>query len=299
MNARTELAIPESFAVTLPVTPEVIVKLKLADGALTTAQSYEIDSTDMAQIVADQRNGYLKTITTLKELKKGFVKPAKDIIANAEALFDPALEELDLAVKHLNGGLLTWDQKEKARIDQEHREREAEDRRIRQDAERKAAEETARAEAKAAEQYRIAAEAEKARQKALAEGNARAAAAAAAQVAVANKKADAAIENGQAKAAEAINTAAAVVAATPETHQAKIQGNSFRTNWVAEINPGLSEDDVKLLIVEAICNGRAELFALLDLNMSACNKTAKGFEGRTNIPGMTARNSPVTAGSRK
>lgn len=302
MNA-PERIMPTGFEVSLPVTQDIVVQLKLADGALITAQSYEIDSPDMAQIVADQRNVNLKNIATLKELKKGFVAPAKAIIANAESLFDPAIEELGLAKDCLNGKLLGWQQSEDKRIAQERAEREAAERKARQEAERKAAEERARAEAVAAEQRRKEAEAEAARVQAVKDGNARAAASAAAAVARAREAAVAAIENGNARAADVQMQATAIAAAAPVAEITKITGNSFRENWVAEFKPGLDEETVKLLIVKAICGNavnsaaaRPELLALLDLNMSACNKTAKAFKTVTSIPGMVAVDRPITAG---
>lgn len=298
MNA-PERIIPERFDVSLPVTQAITVNLKLADGALATAQSYEIDSNDMAQIVADQRNTFLKNITTIKELKKGFVAPAKVIIANAEALFDPALDELDASVKHLNAGLLTWDQKEKERMAKEKAEREAEERRIRQKAEQEAAAARAKAEDEAREARRKAEEAEEKRQQAIREGNAKEAARLAAESAKQEEKAAAAIENGNAKAAEAQMHATAIAAAAPAPEPVKIAGNSFRKNWIAEIKPGLNEAAVKTMIATAAVNGRPELLALLDLNMSQCNKLAKAYEAAANIPGMVTRDAPVTAGSRK
>lgn len=306
MNAPAERMIPERFDVSLAVTPDLVVKLKLADGVLEMAQSFVIDCAEVAQIVADNRNSNLKAIATFKELKKGFVAPAKTIIANAEALFDPGLEELEAAVKHSNANLLGWQQSEDKRLAAEKAERDAEDRRIRQEAERKAAEVRAKAEEEARENQRRAAEAEAKRQQAIREGNAKEAARQAAERARQEEKAAAAIENGNAKAQEATLAAAAVSASTPAPVATKIAGNSFRENWIAEFKSGLDAAAVKLQIVQAICGNavnsaaaRPDLLALLEIDMSAANRRAKALKKLANIPGMETRDAPIAAGSRK
>lgn len=306
MNA-PERIIPTQFAVSLPVTQDVVVKLKLADGALELAKSFVIDSSDVAQIVADQRNANLKSVALLKEIKKNFVKPAKEIIANAEALFDPALEELDAAIRHQNGTLLTWQQSEDKRLAEERRVREAEERRVRQEAEQKAAALRAKAEEEERVKRQKAAEAEELRKQALEKGDAREASRLAGESAKLNQQADAAIENGNAKAQEVHMAATATVAATPILQATKVTGNSFRENWIAEAKPGFTERDIVAAIARAAMIGepennvapRPELLALLDLNTSAARSMAKTYKGLANIPGMVTRDQPVVAGSRK
>jgi hypothetical protein len=265
-------------------------------GALSIAQEYTIDCAEMAQAAADERKDLARRIDAIKAAQKSFVEPAQKIIENARALFNPAIAGLTAARDLLGAGLLAWDTKEKARIAKEREEREAEERRARQKADQEAAAARARAEAQAAEQRRIAAESEEARQKALREGNARAAAAAAAAAAKATEKAEAVIEEGNVAATQAHVAVTAVAAPAPAA--VKIAGSSVRENWVAKLNPGLTEDDAKALIVkEAATN--PQMLGVLKLDTSAINRLAKALKGTMRVPGYTAKDEPTLAGSRK
>ena len=173
---------PQPLNVSLVMTPAMFASLQREQGALDVALAYEIDSTDMAEMANIELVSVKGRIKTVKEWKSGFVEPAKRIIANAEGLFDPALESLSKAEGALKSGLMLWQEKETKRIEDARRAQEEIERKARQKAEQEAAAARAKAEQDAAEARRKAQEAEEARQKAEAEGNASAARAAAAGV---------------------------------------------------------------------------------------------------------------------
>ena len=296
---RTEVLIdtPESLQVALPVTGELMQKIKLP-GAVLVAEAYEIDSSDMAQLAANERTGWAKRIDDLKAMQRDFVEPARLILERAKKWWNPPIADLEAGREILGKKLLEWDQKEKARIIAENTAREAIARKLRQEAEAKAAAERARAEEQAREARRKAEEAERERLRAEAEGNARAAAAAAAARAKAEEAERAAIENGEARAQEAQLQAAAQVAAAPVAEPVKISGQALRDNWIAELLPGITEDQARALIVAEAAN-RPELLGVLKLDTGAVNKMAKALKGAMRVPGFAAQNRPLLAGARK
>lgn len=296
---------PEKLEVSVAVTPEIRKELG-AGGALAVAQAYEIDCPEVAQALADERKAWAKRIDRLEAMKKDLLAPLKTALADMQGRlskwFDPAMADLVAARELGEQKLLAWQQKEQARVAAENAAREAEARRVRQEAEAKAAAERARAEEQAREANRKAAEAAEAQRKALAEGNARAAAAAAAEAAKQAEKAQAALENGEAKAQEAQMQAAAQVSAAPVATVAKIAGQSTKETWGAELQPGVTADQAKRLICEAIVAGRSDLLALIEVDTAprgALNKLAAALKGAMNVPGYIARASQSIAGSRK
>jgi hypothetical protein len=242
----------------------------------------------MAVLANDELRGVIARKEALKKWRDKFIAPATQIIENAKALFNPALNALGQSETLLRAELQRWTVEQKRLADEERLKREAEERRLRHEAEAKAAADRAKAEQVAAEQRRLARAAEEARQKAVAEGNAKAAAAAAAEAAKLEEKAAATIENAEAKAAETIIAAqaAVTVASAPE----KVAGFSLRDNWKAELLPGKGDRDVIPLIVDAIASGRTELLALLKLDMGAADKLAKALKKAMSVPGMQAVN---------
>jgi hypothetical protein len=144
------------------MTPEIAAELQREQGALDVAQAYAITGTPEEQnFLATEANKELRTVkarvTRLKE-KAGFVAPAKQIIANAEALFDPAINANLAAEKYLKDQLTGYDGSASALAAEALRAREAEERRARQEADAKAAAERARAEEQAAARKRKLAE---------------------------------------------------------------------------------------------------------------------------------------------
>ncbi len=298
MNAPISGAEQTALSVTLNMTDDVRRQLQQGETALVQARKYEIVCPGDAQLVAEEMNGYKRTIVRLEDLRKGFLKPAQEIIENAKSLFNPAIDSLKGAEQHCKRLLGDWDAKERTRIEAERQAAEATARKARQEAEAKAAAERARAEELAREERRKAAEAEERRRKAEAEGNARAAAAAAAEAAKATEKAAAAVENGEARATQLHLEAAAVASAAPVLERAKVAGASMRDNWVARRKDGVSAENAKSQIVAA-CAARPDLLGLLELNEGAINKLAKALKTSLNVPGYEARNEPIVSGSRK
>ena len=286
----------DDLSVVLVMDDSVRAQLNQGEKAMSLAQAYVIDCQEVAQLASNERTELAKRIDAIKAAQKKYIEPAQQIIENAKEMFNPAIAALTEARDFLGNSLLAWDQQEKARIARENAEREAVKRKARQEAEAKAAAERARAEEKAREERRKASEAEEARRKALAEGNARAAAAAAAEAAKANERAEAAIEDGNAKAMQA--QVAVTAMAAPAVEQAKVAGSSVRDNWVAKLNQGLTEDDAKALIIkESVTN--PQMLGLLKLDTAAINKLAKALKAAMSVPGYTAKNEPLMAGSRK
>lgn len=305
--------LPASLSVSLNMTDEIRTSLRQGEGYLDVASAYEIATHADAQLAVNERNDCLKAIDRLKELKKGFIAPAKQIIANAEALFDPAIDGYSQSVTLLNTRIREWQQKENARIAAETAAREEEQRRARQEAERIAAEQQARAQQIAAQKQREAEEAERERQAAEAAGNTQAAADAAAAKASATEAANAALEDGTAKAQEAHLQVAAVATASAPPPNQKLAGNSLRENYVAKLRPNLTENQAKALIVLAAVLppnpdgsphdlaklARPELLAMLKLDLGALNKMSKALKGAFNVPGFEAVDEPIVAGSKK
>jgi hypothetical protein len=279
------------------MTPELHAMIARGSTYIEVASAYEIADHETAQQAAEELGVIMRAIAELKAGKASFVKPAKDIIANAEKWFDPGIEGFEAAAAMLKGRLLEYQQNEQARIAVERAAREAEERRVRQEAEEAAAIARAKAEEIAREERRKAEAAEQARAQAEASGNAKAAARAAAEAAKATERAQAAIENGNAAAQEALVSAVAESAA-PIAEPTRIVGFTTRKNWKAELKAGITEDQAKALILVAAAS-RPELLALFDLNQSRLDKWAKAQEAAMNVPGYSARNVPIAAGSKR
>jgi len=289
---------PTTQTIVLPVNEQLMAGLRPA-GAVVEAQAWEITDAEMAQLASAQRTTWAKRIDAIKAMRKDFVEPAQTILERAKKWFNPPIEDLEAGREILGAKLLAFDQAEKAGLAREQAERDAAARKLRQEAEAKAAAERARAEEQAREARRKEQEAQEAQRKALAEGNARAAAAAAAEAAKQAERAQAAVENGEAKAQAAQLEAAATIAAAPVSEVVKVVGQSVKDNWVAELRPGLTEDDAKAEIVVAAARDRPELLGLLKLDTGAVSKMAKALKTSMRVPGFVAVNRQQIAGSRK
>ena len=302
MNAVVDqLPDTEELRASLQLTPEV--RREISDtGALALAKTYEVDCAPVAQDLANQRVIWAKKIDRIKTMQTESQAPAKKMMEDMKAWglkwFGPALADLEAARDLARQKLLGWDQSEKMRIAKEQAERDALARKLRQEAESRAAAERAKAEEQAKEARRKAEEAAAAQRKAEAEGNARAAQAAAAARAKAEEQARAALETGEAKAQQVTLEAAAQVQGAPVAEPVKIVGQSVRSNWVAELLPNTDEEQAKALIVKEAAV-RPELLGLLKLDVTAVNRMAKALKGSMRVPGYTAVNRPQLAGSRK
>jgi flagellar biosynthesis GTPase FlhF len=285
---------PLPLSVTLTMDADTAATLAQDEMAVETARAYVIDSPDMAELANGELRSVILRKKRLKELKDGFVAPAKQILENAANLFNPALEALADAESILKSALTVWTTAQKQLADEARRKQEAEERERRQKAEAEAAAERARAEEKAREEQRKAEDAAAAAEKARAEGNAKEAAKQAALAAKASEAAVAAVETGNVKAAEKLISAEAAMPA-PVAAPAKVAGFGTRENWVAELAPGFDEAGALVDIVLAISAGRRDLLALVKLDMSAANKLAKAQKKLFSVPGLVSKDRPVAA----
>lgn len=87
--------------------------------------------------------------------------------------------------------------------------------------------------------------------------------------------------------AEAQRSAAAPAPATT------LAGRHTRDNWTAELEPGKTDDDVKILLAAAITGGRTDLLPLLDINLGLASKLAKAQKSLMKVPGLRAVNNPL------
>lgn len=302
---------PNELPLTIQLTMDEQMRsqLRQTEGVVAVAESYVIDSSEVAELANTELREIKMRAKRVEELRKGFISPAQQIIENARALFNPALQALAHAETILKNRLTAWTTEQEQRAAEARRKAEEEERRCRAEAEAAAAAERARAEEaarKAREEARLA---EEARARAEAEarnarevGNRKAAAeaerraqAAAAEAAKREEEARACIEAGESKANEALLSAAATPVPTQAQEPAKVAGFGLRDNWIAELEPGKTDDQVKLLVVQAIAAGRSDLLSLMKLDMSAASKLAKALKGNFNAPGMRAINKPIAA----
>lgn len=292
---------PQELSCILRVDATLQRQIAVGVSSREIAEAIVVDSPEMAQLASDERTNMARAIDQMKELRKGFLAPAQQIIDNAKALFNPALEALEESRSLIGSKLLAWQQAEEARKAELKRKADELARIVRQEAEAKAAAERASAEEVAAAARRDAEEAERRRQEAAAAGDTHAAAGAAIQAAMAQKRADAVIESATAKA-EAIEIEATASIQTPGIAPSKIAGSTLKDNWIAALNdeiPGITEDKAKALIVAACAAGRTDLLAVLAVDQSALNKLAKALKGAMNVPGYKAFNDRKLAGKRK
>lgn len=325
----------ERVELAVTVTPEVR-QVAAVSGALAIAQAYEVDCPEMAQALADERRLWAKRIDRMEAMKKDLIAPAKkaleDMRERLSRWFDPGLADLHAARDLAGVKLLAWETSEKERIAREKAEAEEKARKIRQEADAKAASELAKARelerqkeeqarveaaarAKAEAEARAAAEAKRAAQeagdkeamKAAAEAERKAneeAGRRAAAEARAQEQAQAAAANGAARAQEAQTQAAAAASAVATVAEpVKIAGQSMKDNWVAELKPGLTAEQALAMICEAIVTkGRTDLLAILQIDLAArgaLNKLAAAQKGLMTVPGFVAVNRPTLAGARK
>ncbi len=292
-----ETVTPPELKVELHMAPDLYRNLAREAGALDVARAYVIDGPEMARAANDELKSIKARIVQVKKWREGFIEPAQKIMENARSLFNPAIQALEAGEQHLKTALLAYTTEQERLAAEARRKAEEEARKARQEAEAKAAAERARAAELAAAAQRDAEEAERRRREAEAAGNARAAAAAAAEAAKATQKAADVVENAEARAQEAILTAAAAPAPKVVETQ-KLAGFSARDNWGAEIAPNKTEADAVLEIARAIAAGRTDLVPMLKVDMSNASRLAKALKSAFNVPGLISKNTPVVA-SRK
>lgn len=291
-------ALPDNVSVVVHITQAVRDSILNVGSAVALAETYVIDSNDMAQIAQEEIKTFAQQITNIEKMRDDLMVEPKNTLEKIKGWFNPSIADKTNAITLLKQRVGGWLTAERNRIALENKQREEESRKARQEAEAKARAEIARAEEQAAEKRRQAEAAEVARRNAEAEGNARAAAAAAAQAAKLREQAESAIENGAARATEVQLEAAARSTVVAPVEQAKISGIQMRDNWVAEFEPNITEDQATALIA-AECGTRPELLSLLKLDASAANKLAKAQHNAMRVPGMRAVNRQIVAAARK
>lgn len=286
----------EPLSVTLTMDSSMRDTLARDERALASAQAYVIDCPEMAVEANNELKAIKARIETVKKLRDGFVQPAKQILENARALFDPALRALEQGENHLKGVLITWTQAERKRLDEEQRKRD-EAQRVEQ---ARIAAANAEAIAKAeqlAQGKREEAEAAAARQReALESGDIKGAAKAAGEAAKLAEQATNITEGAFVRAQAAVVTAHAAVPAV--AHAMKVDGFSVRDNYVAELALNTTETVAIEKIAAQIAAGRRDLVSLLRLDMGAASKMAKVQKELFAIPGLVAVNRPVAASRR-
>lgn len=262
---------------------------------VTAAESYVIDCPEVASLANEELRAVITRKERIEAMRKDFVTPAQQIIENAKKWFSPSIDACVRAEAILKGKLSAWMGEQKRIADEHRRAAEAEARRLREDAERKAAAERARAEEAAAEARRKAADAAERERKAREEGNARGVAAAVAERARREEEERQRRAEGERRAQELEMAAAAAAPTTPTPEPTKVDGFSMRKNWIAELAPDCNESDAKLKIVMQIAKeARWDQLALLAIDWKCANKLAKALEDKFNVPGLKARNNPIS-----
>jgi hypothetical protein len=285
-TATTEAPKTLALSVSLIVPDDMRQQLSAGEKALEVVKSYTIEDNDTARAIAEEMNGYKRAIEFLKGWREKFLAPAKQQVETANEFFNPGIKGYEGAEAQCKRLLADWDAREKKRVALENLQREELARKLRQEAEAKAAGALARAREEAAEKERKAREAEE-------KGNA-------ARAAQLREQARAAEESGAARAREAHLEAAAKTEAAPLVEQTKIVGAQMRDKWVFEFAPGVTDFGVaKKMIVDAIAKGREDLLGYLDLNEIALRKAAEGLHEGMAVPGFVAVNRPIVAGSKK
>ncbi len=282
----------EELSVVIRKDPSAVEMISVGMTALDIALSWgPIEDSETAAAVSEERNAAKKSIAALDALYKKMVEPGKAIIELARDWFKPAINSQVASVEHYNTLLIDWDRRETKRIEEENARREAENRRIRAEAEQKAAAERARAEQEAADRLREAQASEALRKKAEADGNAKAAQEHAAASAKASEQAQAALQEGAQRANEAQMAAVSATSKGPE--RVAVGGTTFRKNYVAKLAVATESDAVKA--ISAALPSRPELVGVLCIDWSAANKMAKALEENFNIPGLKAENDKIPA----
>jgi ATPase subunit of ABC transporter with duplicated ATPase domains len=276
------------LAVSLSMNQETHATIRRNEGAVALAESFVIDSPDMAEEAVRQIQTWRGATKKLDDLYKGFVEPAKSIVERAKELFNPARKAIEDGDAILRAKLQVWNQDQQRIADEERARAETAAREARQKAEREAAAARATAEAKAADERRRADEARAAQEAAVAAGNVTAAREAAERAARAEANATAALENGEAKAAVVTLEAAATMTVVAAPAVAK--GFGQRANWKAEC---VADEAATIkALVGAIAAGRTDLLAILAIDTKAADRMAAALKLHFNVPGMKAVNRP-------
>ena len=159
MEQATATADAPALSINLVVDDTMRSRMGQGRGLVSIAEAYEISSHEIAVLANEAMREAIAFKKRMQEMRKGFIQPAKDIIARAEALFDGPIQDAERAEGIYKQRLQTWDNQEKARVAAEQRAAEEAERKRRAEAEQRAAAERARAEERAREEKRKADEA--------------------------------------------------------------------------------------------------------------------------------------------
>lgn len=289
---------PHDLAIKIELTDAARAAMTANGGCLRLAESYEIDSHDIAELAAAEILAFNKQIANITAMHDDLAKEPKATIAKLRAWFVPGIKEREEAIGILKTRLKLWNEHETARIALENKRRQDEADRVRREAEAKARAEQERAAQIARDKQREADEQEALRAKAEAEGNTRAAAAAAAAKGRAEQESAAAIQVGQDKAEHHhMASAAATTTAAPKVAP-KVAGVSMKDNWIAKLKPDVTEAEAKRLIVAA-APAAPMLLGVIEISQGSLNKLAKGLHEAFDVPGYVAFNDRQVAGKHK
>lgn len=286
---------PQDISLKLAVPPTLQTSVLESDTLLREAQEFIIDCKEMAELAAARMKGCKKFYEGIDAMRKDFLEPAALLVERAKKWFNPPITGAQQAEIVYKEKLLAWNRAEQERVAEENRRREEVQRKLRQEAEAKAAQERARAEEIAAQRRREEEKAEEERRKAEAAGNARAAAAAAAAAAKAREQAQAALENGEANA-QAAELHAAAATSAPMGKVEKVAGFGTRKNWKTRYATGFRDDESVIRAIAAELKARPDLVAYLKLDHAACDRAAKVQEKVLSIPGLEPWNDPIATG---
>jgi len=249
----------------------VDAEVRQANNALAVAQSYVIDSTEMAEAAAEDLRDIVTRKKKLTEVRMSMTRPLDESKKRIMELFEPPATALESAENLLKNGLSVWQQHCRKIEEAERAEREKETRRLADEA--RAA--TVAAEAEAAEVAKAAEAAAAAVKAAEASGDAEAIAAANSAAAAAEAAVVAAEDEANATAmiADSIEYMAPVVA-----EKSTLKGVSSRDSYKAEV--------VDLMaLVKAVAAGEASI-ALLEANTKVINKQVAALKTEFKVPGI-------------
>lgn len=237
-----------------------------AEGLLEVAQSYQIDSPEMADAAADDLGDIKAKIKALNDQRLSMTRPLDEAKKRIMDLFARPLETLQQAEGTLKKAIADWTAEQRRIAEEERRKAEEAARKEQQrlEAERQAAEKAARE-----EQERLRREAEEA---------AKAGNEAAAKAAQEESERVAEEARQQALINEQEQHAMTAMAATAAPAAQKLAGISTRENWKGECCDLMA-------LVKAVAAGEASI-ELLEPNAKEITKRAKALRSEFKVPGI-------------
>lgn len=249
--------------------PDRAAIMKPADSAAAMAASITITSAVDRELAVEELGTIKATLKGLDERRRTITDPLNAATNAVNALFKPAREALEAAEQVIKGKVLTYDQAEAKRLEDERKAAEEKARKEREAAAAAAAKAAEEAEA-AARQQRAAAEAQ------AAAGNHEAAAAL--ELAAAEQQASAAAQVAEVAAAASTKVIIPAPVASPKVGG---KGTATRTKWTAEVTNLLE-------LVKHVANVDPSLINLLAVDQKAADKLASALEAQLKVPGLKA-----------